>query len=82
MAPDATRTTSMLSLEMNLFILAAPKQAYAAVNCNLFCLMLHSLNYQLSFYSSPLLGNEQNKTHQSVLGFFFFHLSQIACVIF
>lgn len=58
-----------VSLETNLFILAAPKQAYAAANCNLFYLMRHSLNYHLSFYSSPLSWNEPHKTFQSV--FFF-----------
>lgn len=68
-----------VSLEMNLLILAVPKQAYAAVNCNLFYLMRHSLNYHLSFYSSLLSWNEQHKTFPSV--FRFFQLFQIACGI-
>lgn len=69
---DATRTTSLcVSLEMNLFILAAPKDAYAALNCSLFYLMRYSLNYHLSFYSSPLLRNEQSKTFQIVFFCFF-----------
>ena len=68
----ATRTTSLcVSLEMNLFILAAPKDAYAALNCSLLYLMRYSLNDHLSFYSSPLLRNEQSKTFQIVFFCFF-----------
>lgn len=70
-----------VSLEMNLFILAAPKQASATANCNLFYLMCHSLNYHLSFYSTPLLWNEQNKTFQSISFFKKKKLFQIARAI-
>lgn len=55
---------------MNLFILAAPKQTYAAVNCNLFYLMHHSLNYHLSFYS---VSYGMNETKPFRVSFFFFN---------
>lgn len=72
---DATHTTSLCIFGDESVYFSSPKQAYATVNCNLFYLMCHSLNYHLSFYSVPLLWNEQNKTFQSI--FFFPNSSKL-----